>query len=139
MNQYKSNDDAVAVQLPEPIQHAVETDGIKTVRKIFSSLNVMSYVNKELLVKALPFTFFLLALGMVYIANSYQSEKSIRKIDSLNKELKELRSEYIAGKSELMIRSRQSNVAQQVSRYGLNESRTPPRKIVVAPDASTVK
>ena len=39
---------------------------------------------------------------MLYIANSYYAEHTVRDIDKTEKELKELRSEFIRGKSELM-------------------------------------
>lgn len=88
-------------------------------------------LDKETLVKVLPFIFFLTLLAIVYIANSYYAEKKIREIDALNNELKELRSEYIATKSELMFKSKQSQVAKLVEPLGIKESVYPPVKIKV--------
>ena len=68
---------------------------------------------------------------MLYIANSYYAEKTIRQIDRVNQELKEMRSEYISTKSELMIMSRQSQVAASVEELGLKESVVPPKKIIL--------
>ncbi len=82
--------------------------------------------------KVMPYIFFLTLIGLVYIANSYYAERTIRDIDAVTKELKTLRTEYITGKSELMIISKQSEVARSVAPHGLKESVEAPRKIVVA-------
>jgi hypothetical protein len=66
-----------------------------------------------------------------YIANGYYAEKSVREISRINTELKELKSEYIISKSELMFMSNQSEVAHAVAPFGLKESTVPPKKIVV--------
>jgi hypothetical protein len=55
----------------------------------------------------------------------------VREIDALSNELKELRSEYIATKSELMFKSKQSQVAKLVDPLGIKESLYPPVKIKV--------
>jgi hypothetical protein len=79
----------------------------------------------------IPYTLFLLMIALVYIANSYYSEKTVREIDKIGKELKTLRSEYISGKSELMFNSKQSEVAKNVAPLGVVESTEAPRKIVL--------
>jgi len=78
-----------------------------------------------------PFLIFLFSLAMVYIANTYYAERTIRSIDKTTNEIKELSSEYISIKSELMFRSKPSQVAEAVADMGLKESRVAPRKIVV--------
>jgi hypothetical protein len=85
-----------------------------------------------MIVGLMPFAFFLTILSLIYIANSYYAERTIREIDSLSKELKELRSEYISGKSELMYSSKQSNVAEKSEEFGIKESLVPPKKIKVS-------
>ena len=81
--------------------------------------------------KVMPYIFFLTLVALVYIANSYYAERTIRDIDAVSKELKTLRTEYITGKSELMIVSKQSEVARAVAPQGLKESVEAPKKIVV--------
>lgn len=88
--------------------------------------------SKESLVKSMPFVFFLMAIALLYIANSYEAERVIREIDKTSKELKVLRTEYISVKSELMFTSKQSEVARMASTFGIHESKTAPMKIVVA-------
>jgi hypothetical protein len=78
----------------------------------------------------IPYAMFVAILGILYIANSYQAEKTIRRTYRIAEELKEYRSEYVSLKSELMFRSNQSEVAKiAAQRIGLRESKEPPFKL----------
>ncbi len=79
--------------------------------------------------KNLPFLLFIALLAIFYIGNSYTAEKKIRRIEKLQKELKELRYDHIYTKSKLMSKSRQSEVASSLGSQGIKESRVPPAKI----------
>jgi len=79
----------------------------------------------------LPYILFVTLLVIVYIGNTHYAESTVRKTDVLTKELKELRSEYITTKFELMFKSRQSEIAKSVAGMGLEEPVTPPKKIAV--------
>lgn len=79
--------------------------------------------------KFLPFLFFLALLAVIYIGNTFYAEKKIREINELKKELEELRYDYITSKSELMFRSKQSEIAKMLIPTGIKESKEPPRKI----------
>jgi len=81
--------------------------------------------------RQINYVFFLAALALIYIANSYYAEDMSRKIDDLNRELKELHYEYISAKSELMQQTKQSTIAKRLSKSGLKESVEPVRKIVI--------
>ena len=98
-----------------------------------SFLNIFSgnFLSKDNVIHQLPFILFLTAIGLGYIANGYYAEKSVREISHINTELKELKSEYITTKSELMFMSNQSEVARASAPFGLKESTVPPKKIVV--------
>lgn len=98
-----------------------------------SFLNIFSgnFLSKDYVVLQLPFLLFLTIVGLGYIANGYYAEKSVREISRINTELKELKSEYIIAKSELVFMSKQSEVARAVIPLGLKESTVPPKKIVV--------
>lgn len=91
-------------------------------------------LTREEVLKHLPFLLFLAGLCLVYIANGYFAEGAIRNIDKVGNQLKELRSEYITTKSDLMFESKQSQVAKALAekQLGLTESVLPPEKIVVA-------
>ena len=92
-----------------------------------------SFLTRDNMMQFMPFLFFLTGLAIFYIANSYYVERTVREIQSTKNELKELRSEFITTKSDLMFISKQSEVAKAVSGLGLEESRIPPKKIVVEP------
>ncbi len=101
--------------------------------KFISYLNSFGIFSKDMLMKVMPYIFFLTLIALVYIANSYYAERTIRDIDAVSKELKTLRTEYITGKSELMIVSKQSEVARAVEPQGIKESVEAPKKIIVQP------
>ena len=88
-------------------------------------------LSKESAVNLMPFLFFLTVLGMLYIANKNYSEKNIRQIEKINKELKELKWEHLTAKSELVSKSKQSEVAKMTKPFGVNEAVVPPIKIAV--------
>jgi len=88
-------------------------------------------LTRENSIKLLPFIFYLGFLAVLYIGNTYYAEKTVRDIEKIKTELKELRYEYIATKAELMYQSKQSEVAKNLEDIGLKESTTPPQKIYI--------
>ncbi len=99
-------------------------------KKIIKALNVFNLFNRDSAVNYMPYVMFLVMLAMFYIWNTYTVEKTVRDIDKTEKDLKELRSEFITGKSELMYKSKLSEVANTIKKYGLKESTVAPKKIV---------
>ena len=89
------------------------------------------FLTRENVRRMIPMLMFAAALAIGYIANSHYAEKTIRKTDKLSKEIKELRSEYISIKSDLMFRSKQSEVARRLQEKGIRELTSPPQKITV--------
>ncbi|WP_291922762.1 FtsL-like putative cell division protein [Chitinophaga sp.] len=92
-------------------------------------------INYRALVQNMPFIGFLAVLALIYIANSHLAEKKIRRINKLGKEIKELKWEYINVKSELMFRSKMSEVSKSVEPLGLKQLSSPPQKIVLKKEA----
>lgn len=78
------------------------------------------------IVKNIPFFLFLSALAVIYIYNGHYADKTIRNINKVSKELKELQYEYKTLKSEVMFRSKQSELAKAVEPLGLKELVVPP-------------
>jgi len=101
---------------------------------IFSFFNG-TILTKERVVTALPFMFFLTFLAVIYISNSYYAERTIRNIEKTQIELKELRTEHISVKSELMFKSKQSEISTKLIQYGIKESVIPPVKIFIPKDS----
>ncbi len=94
------------------------------------TLPEFSFGITEGLVKAwLPFFLFLFVLGMVYIANAHYSNKVVVNTAKMNVYLKELRSEYISIKKELMLSGRQSEIFKKLEGSGLKPLTEPPVKI----------
>lgn len=83
--------------------------------------------------KNLPFIFYIGFLGFIYIANARYAEKKVRKIQTLQKEIQKVSWEYLSIKSDLMLKSMQTEVTKETENRGLNikELRTPPKKIIV--------
>lgn len=100
----------------------------------FRKLFVEGVVSKESATEMLPYLVFLCVLGMIYIANNHMAMKNIRDIDKLNKEVKELSWEYKSLKSDLMFKSKMTEVAKKVDTLGIKELIEPPKKIVVSND-----
>lgn len=96
-----------------------------------------SFLTKENTLKYLPFFLFVSILTMLYIANGYYAESMVRRMNKLSNELKELRSEYIYTKSDLMFLSKQSEVATAAISIGMTESVEPPKKIVYTKNNNT--
>jgi len=86
-------------------------------------------INYQLITQNLPFLLFLAFVALVYIANSHLAEKKVRRINKLSREIKELKWEYLSVKSELMFRSKLSEVSKAVEPLGLKELNTPPQRI----------
>lgn len=78
------------------------------------------------IVRNIPFFLFLSVLAVIYIYNGHYADKTIRDINKVSKELKELHYEYKTLKSEVMFRSKQSELAKAVEPFGLKELVTPP-------------
>jgi hypothetical protein len=88
-----------------------------------------TFLTNEKNIKHLPFVVFLAMIAIFYIANGYYADDKIREFNKITNELKELRSEYISTKSELMFASKQSEIAKSALTIGLKEPVVPPIKI----------
>jgi cell division protein FtsB len=82
------------------------------------------------IVKNIPFFLFLSALAIVYIYNGHYADNTVRNINKVNREIKELQFEYKTLKSEVMFRSKQSELAKSVETLGLKELVVPPAILV---------
>ena len=76
--------------------------------------------------KNISFFLFLAGLAVVYIYNGHYADKISRDINRTSKELKELQYEYKTLKSEVMFRSKQSELAKAVDPLGLKQLTQPP-------------
>ena len=81
--------------------------------------------------KYIPHVVFLAFIGIFYIGNTHYAERTMRKIEVLEVEVEELRADYTSLKADYMFSSKQSEVAKKVKGIGLEESKTPPNKIII--------
>lgn len=89
----------------------------------FDKLKFISY---DRIVKNIPFFLFLAVLAVAYIYNGHHADKLIRKIAVTEKNIKELEFEYKTVKSELIYRSKASELVKAVEPLGLREPKVPP-------------
>lgn len=78
------------------------------------------------LVNNIPFFLFLAALAVLYIYNGHMADKLVRKISTTEKNIKELEYEYKSVKTEVIYRSKASELVKAVEPLGLTEPRQPP-------------
>lgn len=74
---------------------------------------------------------FSVLLLLVMIASSHHTEKKVFLIGDLDKKVKELRSEYVDLRSQLMKLKMESKVIVKMNKRGLKSSSVPPKKIKV--------
>lgn len=91
-------------------------------------------LNHTIIIKRVVFAVFILGIGIFHIFNSHKAVKMVREQNNLENEIKELRWEQISLKSDLMKRSMQSDIEQNIQELGLKRLKTPPYKIVVKPN-----
>ena len=103
---------------------------------IYNILKAKFLVNEDA-VKNWRFIVFLICLAIIMIANTHNYEKKIFQIAALNIEVKELRSEFVDRRSELMKIKMESTIANQMFVKDIFPSSVPPKKIKVAREKTT--
>ena len=79
------------------------------------------FLNHQWVVKNVPFFLFLALLAVLYIFNGHFADKLTRKITTSEKHIKELEYEYKTIRSEVIFRSKASELAKAVEPLGLKE------------------
>ncbi len=100
-------------------------------KRVFLSLIDGSYLRDETFTKQLPFIIYLVTLSFLLIYSRNDYEKKAMQIIKLDKEIKELRFEFIDTRSMLMTTIQQSQIARQLRLEEIEESVVPPEKIYV--------
>lgn len=90
-------------------------------------------LTRDSIVNQMPFVLYLSLLAVIYIGYGYVGEKTFRELEKVDKQLKEIKSEYTTTSTKLEVLRQQSKVAEEINRMGLEESRVPPKKIVIEP------
>ena len=82
--------------------------------------------NYNRIVRNIPFFLFLAVLAILYIYNGHHADKLVRKIAVTEKNIKELQYEYKTVKSDLIFRSKATELIKAVEPLGLKEPKVPP-------------
>jgi hypothetical protein len=98
-----------------------ETEEVQTAN---TKTDWKKYFNYQVIVKNIPFFLFLAVLAVAYIYNGHYADKLVRKIGTSEKNIKELEYEYKAVKSEVIFRSKASELVKAVEPLGLKELKT---------------
>ncbi|MEP6711449.1 MAG: FtsL-like putative cell division protein [Ferruginibacter sp.] len=103
------------------------SEEIKNTESIPQSKNDWRRIfNYKWIVKNIPFFLFLAGLAVLYIYNGHHADKLIRKIGISEKNIKELEYEYKTIKSDVIFRSKASELVKAVEPLGLKEQKLPP-------------
>ena len=108
-----------------------KTGGNAVARAVLGVLDG-SFLTRDNVLNNIPFLLFLFLIGIFYIGNSHYAEGTVIEMERANNDIKELRSEFISTRSDLM--SKQSEVAKAIAPMEIYESVVPPKKIVIKPE-----
>lgn len=122
----KELSEEVQEKMNESVEEKVE-EAQNFLRSIFSTKKLSSY----LVAKNLPFAAFVALLGLLYISNRHLAERTVRSIDRLGRDVKELSWDYKSLSAELMKLTTQTEIAKRADTLGLKERTEPPIKIEV--------
>jgi len=75
------------------------------------------------------FIIFLSVLALVMIASSHSADKKVHRISKLSAQVKELKSEYVDVRMQLMQSRMESKIIAPLESKGLQPSVTPPMRI----------
>lgn len=108
-------------------KNADSTNGI-SFTEIISGVSLNKF-----LIKNTNYILFIFILVIAYISNSYHAESVARRTYSLEKEIKQLKAEYIENVSNNMYSRLQTQIQQKIDSLNmkLEIPREPPKKIVV--------
>ena len=83
-------------------------------------------ISHKWVVRNIPFFLFLTVMAVLYIYNGHYTDKLILKINTTEKQIKELEYEYKTIKSDVIFRSKSSELIKAVEPLGLKEVTEPP-------------
>ena len=99
---------------------------------VYSILKARFLINEEAnATKNWRFIVFLILLAIIMIANTQRYEQKVFKIIALTNDVKELRSEFVDRRSELMQLRMESTVSEKMEAKQIYPSSVPPTKIKV--------
>lgn len=98
--------------------------------KVYDILKGKFLINDDA-IKNWKFIVFCTVLAIVMIGSSHNAESKVHEIAKLNNDVRELRSEFVDGRSRLMHMKMESTVTKKMASREIKPSLTPPYKIKV--------
>lgn len=77
------------------------------------------------------FILFCTTLAIIMIAASHSAERKVHHIAKLQKQVRQLRSEFVDGRKNLMQLKMESTVTKRLEGTGITTSEEPPQKIII--------
>jgi hypothetical protein len=87
-------------------------------------------VNDKFFFDQLPFVMFLTFIGVLYIANSYYVESTVREMEKVKKNIIEAKNEFVIAKTKSSLMGQRIEVLGLVEGLGLKEFAIPSYKLV---------
>jgi hypothetical protein len=97
---------------------------------VYGILKARFLVNEDA-TKNWRFIVFLILLAIIMIANTHRFEQKVFMVTALTNEVKELRSEFVDRRSELMKLKMESTVSKKMEERNIFPAQVPPKKIKV--------
>ncbi|MCS6833744.1 MAG: FtsL-like putative cell division protein [Flammeovirgaceae bacterium] len=91
-------------------------------------------LDENVVVKYLPHMIYATFLGILYIANTYYTEKIIAQTIEIQQELDSVKVDYSTLKYEFVYASKPAEIAEKVKQLGLIENEEPVYRIEVEED-----
>lgn len=132
-NRYKP--EPLSEEQQEELQDTVEEKAQAT-RSFVQSVFSVNWLSSSSFVGYVPFVAFAGFLAIMYIANRHYAERTVRQIDRLSREVKEMSWDYKSISAEMMKLTTQSEVAKRADSLGLKERTEPPKKITLVRKAN---
>ncbi len=102
----------------------------KTKQTLYGILKGNFLVDKDAQ-KNWGFIIFLTSLALLMIGSSHNIDKKVQNIANLNKQKRELRSEFVSTRSDLMKLKMESSIIKELENNGFYTYINPPQKIKV--------
>ncbi len=90
-----------------------------------------SILTKKFVIQSIPMILLLVFLGIIFIANRYTIETTSLKINSLKKDLEQLRNLHIQMKNKYEQVSSITEIEKSLDSTGVKQSKERPQKIVI--------
>ena len=110
-----------------------EETNIELEQQLAQKFDWKKLLSYKWVVRNIPFFLFLAILAVIYIYNGHYADKQERRISTTEKHIKELEYEYKTIKSEVIFRSKASELIKAVEPLGLKELTNPPVLLEASP------